>query len=534
MGKAAGRVMLEFCRDSVKKLRYILAQWMAREWDNMKKFIGCLLTCSVIGVGGCAVGPDYQRAGSLNDILGLSDDVADAYVSAAPNSIAGPMLTMSRWWERLDDPMLGPLVEEMLSKNYTLAAASARVMQSQAQLESAFGSRLPSVTVSPSGTRAFTTDTSGDRQYANAFSASGTVSWQVDLFGKLQRSQGAAAAQLNTSIASQEGLVQSMIAQVVRSRVAIAILNERLKVAQTIARSRKLTLESVERRYRSGAGETGAADVHNARQNYASAQADIPDLKSSLAVAAHALDVLLARVPGTTSTQLDSFPLVPPPLDVPTQVPADLLERRPDVREAEFALIEATETVGVRIADMLPNLTLSGNLSSDTANLSDLFSVETLAGSIVAQLTQTLFDGGVKWSAVDVSRAQVDEKAADYAQAILEALQDVEDALVSETYSAQRVAHLWTGVEAVRLSEGISNSRYINGLGTFQSLLDVQRQRQQSEQTLLLEQQDQWNARIDLMLALGGDWHQTPNQAEENNATTHATADSALTQEDKQ
>ncbi|MBV1887289.1 MAG: efflux transporter outer membrane subunit, partial [Parvibaculaceae bacterium] len=497
-------------------------------------FIGCLLTCTAMSVGGCAVGPDYQRPGSLSDVLGISSDRAEAYVSGKPNAIAGPLATMSHWWDRLGDPALGPLVEEMLAKNYTLAAASARVMQSQAQLESAFGSRLPNVSVSPSGTRAFTTDTSGNRSYANSFSASGSVSWQVDLFGKLARSQGAAAARLNASISAQEGLVQSMIAQLVRSRVSIAILNERLKVAQTIAQSRKLTMESVERRYRSGANGAAATDVHNARQNYASAMADLPDLKSNLMVATHALDVLLARVPGTTSNQLDRFPLVPPPLDVPTHVPADLLERRPDIREAEFALIEATENVGVSIADMLPNLTLTGNLASDAADLSDLFSIESLAGSIVAQITQTLFDGGVKWSAVDVSRAQVDEMAANYAQAILEGIQDVEDALVTETYAAQRVALLRTSVEAVRLSEKISNSRYINGLGTFQSLLDTQRQRQQSEQTLLLEQQDQWNARIDLMLALGGDWYQASAETKDQDEKTNVATNSAKTQEGNQ
>ena len=133
-----------------------------------------------------------------------------------------------------------------------------------------------------------------------------------------------------------------------------------------------------------------------------------------------------------------------------------------------------------------------------------------------------------------VSRAQVDEKAANYAQAILEAIQDVEDALVTESYSAQRVAYLRTSVEAVRLSESISNSRYINGLGSFQSLLDTQRQLRLSEQTLLLEQQDQWNARIDLMLALGGDWHQASNQTEDQDEKTNVAINSAKTQEDKQ
>lgn len=190
--------------------------------------------------------------------------------------------------------------------------------------------------------------------------------------------------------------------------------------------------------------------------------------------------------------------------------------------------------MGVKIADMLPNLTLTGNLASDAADLSDLFSVETLAGSIVAQITQTLFDGGVKWSAVDVSRAQVDEMAANYAQAILEGIQDVEDALVTETFAAERVALLAISVEAVRLSEKISNSRYINGLGTFQSLLDTQRQRQQSEQTLLLEQQDQWNARIDLMLALGGDWQQDITKPTEHNETSPIAPSSALTQESEE
>ncbi len=467
----------------------------------------CLLT-------GCTLGPDYARPGNLAAILGLESSTPDpTSFDATPATSTTAAENISHWWERLGDPSLTPLVSEMLANNKDLAVSAARAAQAQASLENVAGSRLPSLDLNPSASRSFTTNTAGDRAYTNSFSVGTTLSWQADLFGRLRRSERSQAATFAAAEADWQALIHTQIATLVRTRVAIATLQRRLAATRAIAESRRATLDAVERRYRAGLESTNAVDLHGARENYTSALADIPSLENDLAATITSLQVLLGRIPGQAPDKIEMLANVPPPQDVPISVPASLLDRRPDLRAAEFRLEAATENIGVAIADLYPNLTLSGSLSSTDGSASNLFDVTSLAGSLMAQIAQPLFDGGARRATVRQREAQAEEQAANYAGSILTAFKEVEDALVAERMSSARLVQLESTLREVRLAEASAFDRFRRGIGTYERLLETQRRLQSAEQTLLIEQQNKWNARIDLLLALGGDWLDVPTPA---------------------
>jgi NodT family efflux transporter outer membrane factor (OMF) lipoprotein len=486
---------------------------------------GTLVTISAaLFLSGCALGPDYERGSSLAEILGLVSGAPNgsSFIAARDQAVAAAQ-SISHWWERLGDPALSPLVAEMLANNKDLAASAARVLQAQAGLENIAGSRLPSLDLSPSANRSFTTNQSGDRSYVNNFTVGTTLSWQSDLFGRLRRSERSQAANLAAAEADWQGLIHTQIATLVRTRVALATLQRRLDATRAIAESRRATLEAVERRYRAGLERTNAVDLHGARENYTSALADIPSLENDIAVATTSLQVLLGRIPGTTLSDIDTLSNVPPPHDVPVGIPAALLDRRPDLRAAEFRLEAATENVGVAIADLYPNLTLTGTLNSSDSSVGNLFDVTSLAGSLMGQITQPLFDGGARRATVRQREAQVEEQAATYAGNILTAFKEVEDALVAERQSALRLVQLESTLREGRLAEASAFDRFRRGIGAYETLLETQRRLQLSEQTLLIEQQNKWNARIDLLLALGGDWLNTTTLSETDGGTSTKT-----------
>jgi len=206
--------------------------------------------------------------------------------------------------------------------------------------------------------------------------------------------------------------------------VALPTLERRRAATQAIAESRRATLNAVERRYRAGLESTNAVDLHGARENYTSALADITTLENNIEATTTSLHVLLGRIPGASPLNMDTLANVPPPQGVPVGVPASLLDRRPDLRAAEFRLEAATENVGVAIADLYPNLTLTGSLSSSDTSTANLFDVTSLAGSLMAQIAQPLFDGGARQATVRQREAQMAEQAAAYAGNILTAIKE--------------------------------------------------------------------------------------------------------------
>jgi NodT family efflux transporter outer membrane factor (OMF) lipoprotein len=260
-------------------------------------------------------------------------------------------------------------------------------------------------------------------------------------------------------------------------------------------------------------GLVSALELRLTRENRASAEAAVLALEGNLEQARLALDVLLGRRPGS-SEGLAAAGLAPlPDLEpVPLGLPAELLERRPDLRAAEMRLVADTAGVGIALAQLFPGLTLTGAAGTRSDTLGDLVSSDGFVFNVVASLVAPLFDGGRRRAEVAAARARREESAALYAGTVLTALREVEDALVRDQTLRQRLTFLDTRVAEARAADRIARSRYQQGVLGLLEVLETERRLRSAEEALLNAQSELWNARIDLHLALGGDWGVEPQK----------------------
>jgi len=450
----------------------------------------------------CTLGPDPRRPATA------ADGVAE-YVHASPESAEEPATARGdRWWERFGDEVTCELVDLALEQNTDLRAAAARMLEAQAALDKAAGSRFPALSAGLSATRSKTSfvlpEVGRIGIFSTTYSDDLTVSYQVDLFGRLARTREAAWAELLAQEAAGDALRHTVISQVVRSRVQIATLERALAIARRIRESWEATLRTVERRYR--AGLVQAVDLRLARENLAATQTPEVDLEGQLWQARHALDVLVGRRPGSGPPLPSTLPELPELGPVPLGLPADLLERRPDLRQAEMQLAAATSRIGVALADLFPSLTLTGSGGTRSDTLSELTSSDGVVYSVVGNLLAPIWSGGQRRAEVRAARARAEQAAAAYAGAVLNALREVEDALVRGESARRRLELALVRVAEARAADRLARERYQRGVEGLLKVLETERRLRAAEEALFSTQADLWSARIDLFLALGGDW----------------------------
>ena len=454
----------------------------------------------VFSILGCTLGPDPKRPHT-------AADEASSFVGST--AIAGsPSESLAPWWKVFGDPATLDLVDRALVHNTDLKAAAARVLESRAQLRQSRGTQFPQVSASGSANRSkssFSLPQVGRvAVYSTTYSADLNVSYQLDLFGKLKRHRQSAWAQVLAQEASSQALLHTVVSEVVRGRVRLSILGRRVQVAEGIRDSWSQTLGTIERRYESGL--VGALDLRAARENLASAEGNLVVAHQQLSQAQLALDVLVGSRPGTgelPTELLDPLPNLEP---VPLGLPADLLDRRPDLRQAEMQLASATSQVGVAMADLFPSLSLTGSGGTRSDSLSDLVSSDALVYNAIAGLVAPIFNGGQRRAAVEAAEARADQAAAAYAGAVLRSLREVEDALVRDQSLRRQLLFLDQRLIEAQAADRIARDRYQRGVSPLLQVLDSERRRRAAEDALNAAQGEMWNARIDLHLALGGDW----------------------------
>jgi outer membrane protein TolC len=276
----------------------------------------------------------------------------------------------------------------------------------------------------------------------------------------------------------------------------------------------------VERRYRAGIAD--AVEVHLARENLASARASETMIAAQLEQAKLALDVLVGRRPGSGGDLPDTLPRLPSLDPVPVGLPAQLLDRRPDLRQAEMQLAAATYGVGAAIATLYPDLSLTGAAGGRSDTLADLTSVDGIVYNAIANLVGPIFTGGQRTADVDAARARTEQATAMYAGAVLNALREVEEALVlgeasqrNQEFSAERVAE-------ARAADRLAKERYQRGVATLLTVLETERRLRLAEQANLAATAEVWSSRIDLFLSLGGDWSTDLPSAEDDSSEVTA------------
>ena len=445
---------------------------------------------AVLTLAGCAITepasrPDYALPEHWNE---TSDPV-----SAAIDS---------EWWNAFETPALDALVQQARANNPGLAIATERVIQAEQQLRTAGAARLPGVNLGASTSERSTRPDGGTTTSTEASSASLSVSWEVDLWGRLAAGVNAASANLAASRFDLAAARLSLDANVATTWFETLALSNRLAIARENLAIAERLLALVEVRYRNGAAN--ALDVSRQRTAVLSQRAVIAPLEIQLRQTRSALALLAGEFPqgfNSPETQLDAL-AVPA---VAAGLPSDLLTRRPDIAAAEARLAGADANVAAARAALLPSVQLTGSGGLASAALLSLAD-PTRSTSIAAALAQTLFDGGRLRAQLETARSRQRELIETYRQSVLTALKEVEDALGNAARAQQQEATQRAIHDEAQRSLRLSELRYREGADDLAAVLDAQRTLFQAQDQLAQLRLARLTAATDLYKALGGGW----------------------------
>ena len=459
------------------------------------------------------VGPDYERpttvVQNVQEVERFSWLPPDWEDSNDASSVGA-------WWQRFADPVTDELVNKALLNNTDIQAAIASVNRSRALMEQAHGARWPDISYAVGRDRSGRSIIFPDINFggvpmggrlsilSETFSQTFTINYVTDIFGKLRRTERAALNNLLASEADQRALLHAIIAQVVQTRIQIAIQQRLLKIADATIANWQRALEITQARYEGGL--TSPMDVYFSRQNLANAKVRRNQAEQQLILLGHALDVLCGQGPATIKALPETLPELPELAPVPAHMPSYLLDQRPDVQAAEMRLAAATEQVGVSIAQLYPDLTITatGGVSGD--RFSDMFDIQNKIWSLLFNLGAPIFSGGRLRAGVRAARAQAEQASFEYAGVVLKAFQEVEDALASEQFIQQRIELLNERVTLALEAEQLARERYLQGIDPILVGLEAERTRRLAQDELALTQGRLWQARVQLYLSLGGTW----------------------------
>jgi NodT family efflux transporter outer membrane factor (OMF) lipoprotein len=453
-----------------------------------------MLTAATLA--GCAVGPDY-RASSL--VLPIHWSNEKTGHSAKPTDLA-------QWWKRLNDPVLTSLIEDAVNGNLDVATAKAKIREARATRREAIGALFPSITGSGSATRSRTAATSDSAPYtANQYQAGFDSTWELDLFGANRRAAEAANYGVDAANDDLRSTLLTMVGDVAAYYSEARGYQARIALARRTAKSQRDTLALTQRKFE--AGSSSAADVAKAAASAATTEADIPTYEASYAEDVHRLGVLLGLDPAALMREMArSKPIPAPRLPLPAGIPADVMSARPDVRKAERQLAQYTAKIGQAEAALYPSVSLTGSVSTTAATTGDIAKNSSIGWSFGPSLSVPIFNAGQLQAAVDVARAQRDQYQIAWRSAVLTALEDVENALVSLAQERIKLRRLAEAARQYRDAARLERTLFENGSASFLDVLDADRSLYSAEDSLLQSRVAIATDYIALAKALGGGW----------------------------
>jgi len=450
---------------------------------------------------GCTVGPDYKRP-----IV----TVPDAYRgAAAPESAAADPSSIGdqAWWDVFQDDQLRALIRTALQQNLDLRIAATRILEAQAQLGITRADQFPTVDAGAGASRnraARTVAPVARDPYQNSdFQLTAAASWEIDFWGKYRRATEAARASLLASEWGRRAVATSLVGQVASAYFELRAFDLQLDIATRTLASRRESLRLTEVTARGGA--TSLVDVRQAEQLVFNAAATISDLERQIAQQENFISILLGRNPSDVprGASLEQQVHVP---EVPVGLPSALLERRPDIREAEQLLIAANANIGVAKAAYFPQISLTASGGLQSAALSDLFTKPAGLWFIGAGLTQPIFNAGRTRSRVALSKAQQEEAVLAYQQAIQRSLREVSDALVGyrkgRDFREQQQLLNRAAADARRLAD----IRYRGGATSYLEVLDSDTRMFSAEIGVTQAELSELLSLVQVYRALGGGW----------------------------
>jgi multidrug efflux system outer membrane protein len=441
----------------------------------------------------CMVGPNYKRP---------SVPVPERYQGDAEAAAADARtLADLPWWDVFDDPVLAALVREALQNGFDARLAAARVEEARALYGGARGSLLPGAGYQGGVERSRADQTSNPSgEAATKWTAELLFSWELDLWGRLRRQTEAARAQYLASEDGRRGVLLSLTSDVASAYFELRELDEELVIARRTTAAFQETHDLFNRRLEGGAAS--ALETARAEGILGNVAAQIPEIERAIVSKETELNLLLGRNPQPVPRD---GPLAPLPPAVPAGLPSDLLERRPDVREAEQLLVAANAAVGVAKADFFPRLSLTGDFGNASRELGDLFS-HGKTWSLEANLLGPLFSAGRIKENYRASKARFEQAKVRYEATVAASFGDVTRALADRAKLAEAEAQRDRAVRAYREAVRLANVRYASGLSAYFEVLDAQQQLFPAELALAQTRRNQKIAVVNLYRALGGGW----------------------------
>jgi len=461
----------------------------------------------VVLLGGCAVGPTYQRP--LTPEVSSYKEAED-WVPAAP----ADALERGPWWSLFGDPLLDQLAARVEVSNQNVAAAVAAYAQARALVREQRASLFPAVTLGGGATRSGssgssstgTTSSSGGRT-GNNYQLSIGGSWEPDVWGRLGRAVDGASAGAQASAADLASARLSAQGELAINYFSLRQLDAQKGLLEDTIKGYQRALKIAQNRY--NAGIVGKTDVLQAQTQLANAQADAAGLLRQRAQLEHAIAVLVGEAPGNFSLARAAWkPSVP---EVPVGVPSTLLQRRPDIAAAERRVAAANEQIGIAKSAYYPSLSLSASAGSGASRVADLFSASSTVWSLGLSAAQVLFNAGATGARVEGKEAAHAQAVARYRQTVLAAFQDVEDQLAAtRVLATQQTLRSQASASADQVEQQVLN-RYRSGQVGYTEVIAAQATALSALRALVQAMADRQTTAVALIQSLGGGWHAEPS-----------------------
>ena len=466
----------------------------------MKKLASFMVGIVALGlVAGCKVGPNYNRP-VVQPPTAYRELGENPQVQAQVASYAD-----LPWWQVFQDPQLQELIRTALKQNYDLQIATERINEARAQVAITRSNLFPQV----QGNGNFSGGKESNFQTKfNFLTLSADAAFQLDLFGKLRRATEASRAQLLATEDARQTVILTLVSDVASDYFALLQLDLQLQITHNTIEAQEASVKLTKLRVDHGVATK--LDVLQAQQTLDTANAQIPDLERQIAQEENAISILLGNYPQAVPR---GRPLVEQPLppEVPPGLPSTLVERRPDIRQAEQILVAANAEIGVAKAQFFPEISLTGSgggAFGRSSAFSSLMSSHLGIWSYGAQVSQPIFTGGALRGNLRAVESQHQQALIAYRQAIQQAFGDVSDALIGyQKFHEVRLRQEDT-VADLQESVRLSNMRYKGGTTTFLEVLDGQRSLFSAELTLAQARGTEYQSLVQLYRALGGGWRE--------------------------
>ncbi len=450
----------------------------------------CVFALASVVLSGCVLGPDYQRPDSS---VPVEFRHTPGWKVAQPSELSSSV----SWWSLYQDASLADLLKQLETSNQNLRAAEAAWREARALVGGSRSALYPNATGQVGTSR-----TGNDQGVNKSNEVALGLSWQLDIWGQVRRQVEASEANAQASAAEWAGVRLSQQSELVQNYLQLRVIDEQMRLLDATVKAYQRSLQLTENRYK--AGVVTRADVSQALTQLKNTQAQRLDLDWQRARYEHAIALLVGSTPN--AVQVASVETLPQLPVLPIDVPSALLERRPDIAVAERQVMAANAEIGVAETAYFPDLTLSASGGYRGSNLADWISMPNRFWSIGPQFAMTLFDAGLRRSKVEQAEARYDQQVARYRQTTLQAIGEVEDALVQLNVLAEEIVVQREALAASQDTLRLTENQYQAGMVDYLAVTSAQTIALNSERTLLNLLGTQLTASVQLISALGGGW----------------------------